>query len=61
MSAFTAQVDAAFEIEMASCAAIRGLVELYGREPVYMAWRLGYVTGAMQNAQRALESLGGVA
>lgn len=54
----TVEVEAAFEIELVSNAGIKALVERFGRDPVQLAWGLGWVNGKQAGLQQAREILG---
>lgn len=52
-----AEVDAAFEIELARSAALKALAHRFGREAVYLAWRLGWIVGQQAGLSKAQEVL----
>ena len=58
MNDFRAQAETAFAIELARDATLRALVQLYGRDAVEMAWKLGWFSGMGAGLDKVKQVMG---
>jgi hypothetical protein len=57
LSELEAEMQAAFEIQLARSEGLRALVEYAGRQIVWHAWRLGWATGKQAGLEKAQQVL----
>jgi hypothetical protein len=57
LSELEAEMQAAFEIQLARSEGLRALVEHAGRRTVWLAWRLGWASGQQKGLEKAQQIL----